>query len=488
MRHSLAQPIDTGILEPIGTYFEKSDDYEKMSQMNRLLDSIIDSSYDGIYVADAKGNGLKVNDAYTRITGVKAQELLGKNMKEIVEKGIVSESVTFKVLRERKAVTIVQRVREKEVLVTGNPLFNDNKEITHVITNVRDLSELNRLKLELRESRKYMKQILDEMNEVKRQDRMNMLRDGVIAQSKQTMKAIGLAQKVSQVDSTVLLLGESGVGKEVFANMIHTNSPRTDKPYIKVNCGAIPPQLLESELFGYEKGAFTGADRNGKAGLFEKADGGTIFLDEIGEVPLELQVKLLRVLQEFEVVRVGGSKAKKVDIRVISATNRDLHKMIEAGDFRKDLFYRLNIVPITIPPLRERKADIAPLAYYFLNKVNERYQFEKHFNPEVIYAMEQYKWPGNIREMENLIERIVVTTDHEELQVFDLPETMLPMCKKQQQKEGENASIDLKDKVSEYEKTLIAEQITKHKTTRKAAQALGISQSSLVKKMKRYNL
>ncbi|NEU30927.1 PAS domain-containing protein [bacterium LRH843] len=462
---------------------------EGLTKMNRVLDSIFHSGFDGVYVADHLGYGVKVNEAYTRLTGVQAKELIGRNMYDVVKEGIVSESVTLKVLKEKKAITIVQHINEKEFLVTGSPVFGHDGEITHVVTNLRDMSELIRLKRELRESKKYTKQILDEINEFKNKEEVKHLLNGVIAQSKEVLDAINIVKKVSKVDSTVLLLGETGVGKEVFANMIHMNSHRSKEPFIKINCGAIPPQLLESELFGYEKGAFTGADRNGQAGLFEKAEGGTIFLDEIGEVPIELQVKLLRVLQEFEVRRIGSSTIKKVDVRIISATNQDLEQMVKDGKFRADLFYRLNIVPILIPPLRRRVADIAPLAYFFLNKVNEKYKFQKRFHSEVIYAMEHYDWPGNIREMENLVERIAVTTDHEELTVDDFPNGFFyETTSKEATKESVLSNICLKGAVAELERRLISDKMSKYKTTRKAAEALNVSQSTIVKKMKKLGI
>ncbi|WP_269758049.1 sigma-54-dependent Fis family transcriptional regulator [Thalassobacillus sp. C254] len=283
---------------------------------------------------------------------------MGKNMADVVKNGIVSESVTFKVLEQKKSVTIVQRVKGKEVLVTGNPVYNDHGEISYIVTNVRDITDLNHTKMELKKQKDSNKKMREQIEVFKKKEGVKLLLDGIVAQSNEIIKAVSLAKKVSEVDSTVILLGESGVGKEVFANMIHMGSHRSQSPYIKVNCGAIPSQLLEAELFGYEKGAFTGADQKGRKGLFEEAENGTIFLDEVGEVPLELQVKLLRVLQEFEVRRVGSALSKKIDVRVIAATNKNLEEMVEKGKFREDLYYRLNIIPITIPPLRERRQTL----------------------------------------------------------------------------------------------------------------------------------
>ncbi|WP_458413203.1 sigma-54 interaction domain-containing protein [Schinkia sp. CFF1] len=451
---------------------------------NETYYSIIQSSYDGIYVADKEGNGVLVNHAYSRITGISPNDLLGKNMREVVEKGLVSESVTFKVLEERKPITITQIVNGKEVLVTGNPVFDqENGEILYVVTNMRNITELNQLKFELKKSRQLTQKYLDEIEDFKNKEIFQMHLDGIVAHDKEIMKVLKLSQKVAKVDSTVLLLGESGVGKEVIVKLLHNTSNRANKPLIKVNCAAIPEHLLESELFGYEKGAFTGADSRGKPGLFEQANGGTIFLDEIGDMQLDLQAKLLRVLQEFEITRVGGRQSIKIDVRVVSATNMNLEQMVKDGKFREDLYYRLNIVPIKIPPLRNRKADIAPLAYFFLNKTNNRYQFTKRFHPDVIHFFEQYNWPGNIREMENLIERLVVTSDHDEIRIDDLPVSVLENGITRRPEK-----LSLKEITENLERRIIKESLEEYRTTRKVADILGMSQSTLVKKMKRLGI
>lgn len=454
------------------------------SDIENILISIFQSSYDGIYVADKNGVGIMVNKAYSRITGVKSHELLGKTMQTVVKEGIVSESVTIKVLAEKSPQTIIQTVRGKELLVTGSPIFDQQGDINYVVTNVRDISDLNRAKAELHNSKKLTEKYINELEEFKKRELIHMHLEGIVGQSQEIMKVFHLARKVAKVDSGVLILGESGVGKEVIVNYMHQESDRSNKPLVKVNCGAIPKHLLESELFGYEKGAFTGANSHGKPGLFEMANGGTIFLDEIGDMPIDLQVKLLRVLQEFEIMRVGGTKSVKIDVRVISATHMDLEAMVNKNDFRRDLYYRLNIVPIKVPPLRERKADILPLAFYFLNKNNKKNKLNKRFHPEILHFFEDYHWPGNIRELENLIERLVVTTDNDEILIRDLPPYML-------QGMGHNKSETngkLKEILANIERKMIKEQIEISKTTRAAAKALGISQSALVKKMQRLGL
>ncbi|REJ09017.1 sigma-54 interaction domain-containing protein [Halobacillus trueperi] len=452
-----------------------------LPQQFKLLDSIIQSSYDGIFVADSNGVGWTMNDAYTRITGIPKRKLLHRELKEVMKEGIISDSVTYRVLQQKKAVTIVQTVNGVEVLATGSPVYDENGSIIHVVTNIRDLSDLNYLKFELNASHEVTNEILNEFNQVVGEEREEASFKGMITNSDEIIKAISVAKKVAKVDSTVMLTGESGVGKEVFADFIHNHSHRGNHAYVKVNCGAIPSSLLEAELFGYEKGAFTGAANNGKIGLFERANGGTIFLDEIGEMPFELQVKLLRALQEHEIQRVGGTRQISLDIRIIAATNQNLEQLVEQRKFREDLYYRLNVVPIHIAPLRERTSDIAPIAYYFLEQINEKYEMNKTLNPSVIPVLENYNWPGNIRELENVIERTVVTSDQDEITASDLPikTNTMDRCHK---------SKTLKKMVQKLEIDMIKEALREHHTTRKAAEALGISQSSLVKKMNKFQL
>jgi TyrR family helix-turn-helix protein len=298
-----------------------------------------------------------------------------------------------------------------------------------------------------------------------------------------------LALRLSQVESTILVEGESGVGKEVFAEMVHNSGPRKDHPFIKINCGAIPDQLLESELFGYVSGAFTGARKQGKAGLLEAANGGSLFLDEIGEMPLRLQVKLLRVLQEKNITRVGDSVPIKVNVRVMAATNRNLAAMVQAGQFRKDLFYRLNVVPVRIPPLRERKEDILVLAYRFLDSCNKRYRFSKQIDREVLNCLLEYEWPGNVRELENMVEQMVVVTQGELITLDDLPKPLkrgLTCAQISPLPAMEDKS--LKEIMEEVERSALLYAYRKHKTTRRMALNLGIHQSTVVRKMNQYGI
>lgn len=310
--------------------------------------------------------------------------------------------------------------------------------------------------------------------------------NAVIAYSVEMGKILDLAAKVAQVNSTVLISGESGVGKEVVARFVHNVSLRKNGPFVTINCGAIPPNLLESELFGYEAGAFTGAKRQGKPGMIETASSGTLFLDEISELPLDLQVKLLQVIQEHRLIRVGGIEPIDVDIRIIAATNRDLAKMVEKGEFRADLYYRLNVVPIVIPPLRERRDDVIPLIYHFLAKHNNAHRYNKTISRKAREVLTKYSWPGNVRELENLIERLVVTVERDEIDVEDLPDYVKGGSGDQGPKVIVEGVIPLRQAVEEVERQLIKHAKEEHETTYEMAEALGVNQSTVVRKLKKY--
>ncbi|MBM7615886.1 sigma-54 interaction domain-containing protein [Alkaliphilus hydrothermalis] len=294
------------------------------------------------------------------------------------------------------------------------------------------------------------------------------------------------ASNVASVISTVLILGESGVGKEVVAKLIHKLSKRNDKALISINCGAIPENLIESELFGYETGAFTGAQRKGKAGLIELAHEGTLFLDEVGELPLNLQVKLLRVIQEKKLMRLGGLSETEVDVRIIAATNKNLFKMVQEGKFRSDLYYRLNVVPIEIPPLRKRRADIIPLCYYFIEKYNRKYRCNKELTPEVEDIFKRYSWPGNVRELENVIERLVVTTQMDEIDEKNLPLFFIEDNQSVYERVKLEGIIPLKEAFEALERKLIERAYKKYKNTYEMAEALGVNQSTVVRKIHKY--
>ena len=449
-------------------------------ELNKELDAIIDSVYEGLYITDGQANTLKINKAYTRLTGIKGDEVLGKNMKELVDSGYYSQSVTLLVLEKKKPVTIMHVIKgKKKYLITGNPVYNENNEIFRVVTTVRDVTELNRLKQKLETAEKLSAKYHLEIQHLRSQQ---MKQTEFIERSEKMKDVLNLAFQAAKGSATVLILGETGVGKELVARYIHKNSPRSQAPFINVNCAAIPENLLESELFGYEKGAFTDATTF-KPGMFELADTGTIFLDEIGDLAFSLQAKLLRVLQEKEVTRIGGTKHRKLNIRIIAATNRDLGRLVKEGSFREDLYYRLNVIPILIPPLRMRMEEIPYLARHFLAVLNKQYGRSKAMDDRDIETLMQYTWPGNIRELRNIIERWVVVENEDLISLVRLEDEGLPAPFQQSDK-----AVLLKEAVSELEKRLLSEALTSGGSTRKAARQLGISQPSFLRRARKYGI
>ncbi|MFA4884333.1 MAG: sigma 54-interacting transcriptional regulator [Desulfotomaculaceae bacterium] len=453
------------------------------------LEQVIETSHDGIFIIDGGGIILMVNSAWERICGITRDFVVGKNAQDMVDEGFWSESAAINALKTKKEVTIMLKMTRgdklgQKIMATGIPVFYDNGNIKRVVVNVRDITEIVNLKDRLDETQQLNVKYAAELEQMRIQQVKN---DNIVACSSKTKKALEMAAQVAKVDSTVLITGESGVGKEIIANSIHRLSNRSKGPMIKINCGAIPENLLESELFGYEPGAFTGANKHGKPGMFELAERGTLFLDEVGELSLNLQVKLLRVLQHHEVSRVGGLKPIPVDARIIAATNKDLMEMVKLERFRDDLYYRLNVVTIDVPPLRERKEDIPLLTVHFLDNINKKYNFNKIFSSEVIDRFLEYSWPGNIRELENAIERMVVMTNEKEIQSQHLPLTIRNNVHSEVNVDfPEHTS--LKDALDELEKQMIKQALKKHGSTRKAARVLGVDQSTIVRKSQKYNI
>ncbi|WP_440971030.1 sigma-54 interaction domain-containing protein [Peribacillus frigoritolerans] len=458
-------------------------DAHETDKLNRALDAIIENSYDGIYITDQDGITLYTNSAIERITGIPKEYYIGKSVDQLIKRGILNASVTHKVVKLRRTVSVVQdNFAGKETLITGSPVFNAEGEIEQVVTNIRDLSDLNELMHELTKANELNNQYKQEIEKL----RKITSKDGVVFVSDKMKMIYEIAERISDIDATVLILGETGVGKDVLARNIYNRSIRSKKgDFIKINCGAIPADLLESELFGYEGGAFTGANQKGKPGMFELAESGILFLDEVGELPLQLQVKLLRALQEREIQRIGGTKPKKIDVRIIAATNRNLSEMVKTGDFREDLFYRLNVIPITIPPLRERREDILALTDLFLTKANEQYKFSKEIDSRLKEYFYQHDWPGNVRELINIVERLVVLTDNRILSINDLPEEYQPENRNQP---NLNATLTLKEAVERAEKEILTKAAQTYQTTYEIAEALESSQATIVRKLKKYRL
>jgi transcriptional regulator with PAS, ATPase and Fis domain len=460
---------------------EMAMEIEYIKDLNKDLNAILSSIYDEILVVNAKGELIRYSDNIIEdFWHVDLKKLIGKSILELEDQGLFTPSVTRLVLEKKKKVSVVQETKTgRKILAVGNPVFNENHELDRIILASRDITETTRLKSELQEMRKISQQYKKELEDFKSKDRFLKK---LIYCSPKMEKIMNQVQKIADFSSTVLLYGESGVGKEVIAQAIHQLGRRSHKPFLKLNCGAIPENLLESELFGYAKGAFTGADKNGKDGYFKQADGGILFLDEIGEMPMHLQVKLLRVLQEQEVIPVGSTTPFKVNVQIIAATNKKLEKMVEDGTFREDLFYRLNVIPIHIPPLRERTEDISLLAFHFLQQLNEKYERNYHLTPDAVNVLEFYSWPGNVRELQNIIERLVVTADHPAIDAAFVSQFLSAGYEYKKMKPVITRVIPLQDAIDQIEEQLIVMAMNQYKTTTKAAKALGISQSSVSRK------
>lgn len=449
--------------------------------LNSDLKAIFDISYDVIYVSDENGTTLRVSSACKKLWGKEKEELIGKNVYELEKSGIFKPSVTRLVLERKETVSLIQETQTgRRLMVVGTPIKDENGEITRVVNASRDITAVNRLQTELNETKQLMEGYKKELEYLRSKTSKN---NDIVYQSIEMERVISLAQKVANVDSTVLILGETGVGKDVIANYIHRSSERTDKPFIAINCGAIPKDLLESELFGYEKGAFTGAAKQ-KRGLLELANNGTLFLDEIGEMPLTLQIKLLRFLQEQKFTRIGGIEQINVNIRIITATNRDLFEEVKKGKFREDLYYRLNVIPIKIPPLRNRKDDILSLIHHFLHIFNEKYARSKTFSIGVIELLQQYDWPGNIRELQNIIERLVVLAENDVIDKADLDAFLIPAGHRHSENVVVNNIIPLKKCIKAAEEQLLKLAKQRYKTATKIAEVLEVNQSTISRKLK----
>lgn len=433
-----------------------------------------------ISITDEKGIMLKVSSNYGKHYGIDNSEILGKSVYELEKKKIFYPSVTNEVLREKKKVTLLQKnIFGQSMLVTGVPIFDENNKIKYVISfHSIDIANLCDFREKYEKMIEYMTAHYAEIMELKLK---KMQTKEIISKSKKMNNIYKIITNIADTNANVLITGETGVGKNLFAKLIHKESNRVEKAFVEINCGTIPENLIESELFGYEKGSFTGADIKGKIGKVELANNGTLFLDEIGELPLNMQQKLLQVIQDKKIIRVGGTKYIDVDFRLVAATNKNLVELSEKGQFREDLYYRLNVVPIHIPPLRERMEDVLLLINHFLAENNKKYNKFKVLTEDTTNALLSYYWPGNVRELENIMERLVLTTIEDKIDINNLPENinmLLPI--------NHHKGITLKQALELYEKQLIQSAYKKYNTTIEMGKALGISQPSVVRKLKKY--
>ena len=454
-------------------------DLEQLREINKDLQAILASIYDEILIVDPEGNIIRVSDHFLAdVWNLDSHEIVGRNILDMEKRGLIKPSVIRHVLENKSKVTVVQETwNGHRILATGTPVFNAGGVLERIVVASRDITETVKLKDELQLEKSNTEKLKKEMDLLEKR-----LTRSFVVYSDNMKEVLRQAEKVATTSTSVLLIGESGVGKEMVASAIHQLGDRAHRPFVKVNCGAIPENLLESELFGYKKGAFTGADPKGKIGYFTQANHGVLFLDEISEMPLNLQVKLLRVLQEREVFPLGETVPIPIDVQIIAATNKNLEELVEKGLFREDLYYRLNVVPITIPPLRERAEDISFLAQHFVTKYNIQFKKEIELTPDALDLLKVYPWYGNVRELENVIQRIVVTTEKQQVDA-QLLNKIIPWKKVAEKSKPIVTSImPLQDALDYVEEQLIVLAMEQYKSVKKAAEVLEVSQPTMSRK------
>ncbi len=440
---------------------------------------LLDSIHDGIWVIDAQGITLRINHAMERIAGITSEDVVGKHVSDAMKDLKFTACVTLRALEEKRTVTMFDDYANgRRCLNTSTPIFDEQGHVWRVIASIRDITELESMQSrlsDLERSNKNYKEKLDSLDNY-----------GIVGISDATATLRQNMLKAAQNDAICLVLGETGTGKSLLAKRIHEMSARRVGPFVALNCGGIPAQLVESELFGYERGAFTGASRDGKKGVFEMAAEGTLFLDEVGELPLSMQATLLHVLDDNTFRRVGGTKSIQSNVRIIAATNKDLSEMVEQGSFRQDLFYRLRVLPIKISSLRERPEDIPELLYHFLQHMEGK-EFKRSFAPSVLSLLTTYSWPGNIRELRALVQYIHSMSEGNIIRKEDLPSYFLAELSVNELPTY-TQGVSLKEAVEHLEKNLIGAALRELGSTYKAAKRLKVSQSTVVRKAQRYRI
>ena len=439
---------------------------------------ICDNLKIALFIADTDGRTVYVNPAYLEKTGLKEEDLLGKTINELQKQRIIQCDIIPRMLSEGKPLNDIGYVipTDYRAFVAGIPVRDDEGNIVNVMTTDWDVSSIMEMENRLQRLKSGSTDTTS-MGLIKED-----VCDEILYVSDEMRELMMLAKTVAQTDVAILITGETGTGKELLSDVIVKAGGRANKPFVKINCAAIPTELIESELFGYEEGAFTGARKGGKTGAFEQANGGTLMLDEIGELPYQVQAKLLRALQEREIVRVGGHTTIKLDLRIIAATNRNLQDEIQKGHFREDLYYRLNIIQLRIPPLRERREDIPYLAGSFLEEYCKKYNKHTELAPGVLRILRQYDWPGNVRELKNLMERLVILSG-DIISVSDVQNTL------KDYEAGQLETLTLKDAVARFEKNLILDALKECGGNKSdAAEMLGVERTTLVRKCQRYDI
>lgn len=449
-----------------------------MEELAAYWENIMDVLNDGIYISDRMGKTIMVNRKYEQLTGLDRKDLLGRLVTDLVDEGKFDVVLNPAIVRNGKPKTVIQTTKVgNKVVLSGFPVFDAEGNVALVVTFVRDITSLSKMKEQLA----YQQELLERLSEVQFCSRRDIFKDLFVFESPRMQSLLRLIDSIAGTDVTVLLLGETGVGKDVLARYIHQRSLRTDQAFFKVDCASIPPNLVESELFGYDPGAFSGASSRGKPGFFEMAHKGTLFLDEIGELPLAMQGKLLRILQDKEVIRIGSTKIKKTDIRFIAASNRDLEEAVKEGAFRRDLYYRLQVAVVQVPPLRERRDDILPLVRHFLHLFNTKYKKNLNLTPETESFLRGYHWPGNVRELENLIHGLVIMLEKEWVETADLSPSMVSTPK------------DVKERslhaiMGNMEKELLRNAIETYGSVQEVARYFKVDRATIFRKLKKHAL
>ncbi|MBO5490402.1 MAG: sigma 54-interacting transcriptional regulator [Desulfovibrio sp.] len=451
--------------------------------LSRNVESILDALPEGVFISDAAGVSLRVNRMYEQLTGLTQEQIEGRNVRDLVHEGTFDCILNPEIVRTGRPTTHVQQLKNgKKLVLMGFPVFDATGELRLVVTFARDVTLLASLQDQVAGQCKLIDQINDQLAYVAQGDKKS--REPVYA-SRVMGEVTSLLRRFADTDATVLILGETGAGKDVFARFTHALSSRRDKILLKVDCGGISESLTESELFGYMPGAFTGASSKGKAGYFEIADGSTIFLDEVGELPLSMQTRLLRVLQDGEIMRVGASSPRKVDVRIIAATNRNLAESVEKGTFRRDLFYRLNVATVRIPPLRERREDVRVLAEHFLAQYTAKYHKVMAFMDVTLDMMAAYAWPGNVRELQNLVHSMVITLNGPLISPRDLPAQISGARHDASPYSEEilNAGRPLREIMAEVERDFLLRAIETHGSVQRVAELFHINRSTIFRKL-----